>query len=203
MQCVTVDTGGIQGYVFGSNRLQENIGASHLVAQATCDWVVETLRTAGTTSNVTATGVLDDHQCIEQGGIDAELIYAGGGNALVMFRNPTQAERFTRELSTMALARAPGLQLHIVVGKPFDWGINSLKQAHENLAIELAEQKQAPELSAPLLGLGVTRPCQSTGLPATGQANVAGEHYPAHASIHAKLAAAGSSEWNRQSAAEQ
>ena len=37
---VTVlDTTGIQPYIFGSNRLRENIGASYLVSEATDDWV--------------------------------------------------------------------------------------------------------------------------------------------------------------------
>lgn len=32
---VIVDTTGIQSYIFGSNRLRENVGASYLVHQAT------------------------------------------------------------------------------------------------------------------------------------------------------------------------
>lgn len=32
---VIVDTTGIQSYIFGSNRLRENVGASFLVHQAT------------------------------------------------------------------------------------------------------------------------------------------------------------------------
>lgn len=39
-----IDTTGIQPYIFGSNRLRENIGASYLVAQATNYWVKQVLR---------------------------------------------------------------------------------------------------------------------------------------------------------------
>ena len=43
---VTVlDTTGIQPYIFGSNRLRENIGASYLVSQATDNWAREALNT--------------------------------------------------------------------------------------------------------------------------------------------------------------
>lgn len=38
MQLLILDTSQIQPYVFGSNRLRENIGASYLVAQATGQW---------------------------------------------------------------------------------------------------------------------------------------------------------------------
>ena len=38
---VVVDTTGIQRYIFGSNRLRENVGASHLVYQATEGWLLD------------------------------------------------------------------------------------------------------------------------------------------------------------------
>ena len=42
---VTVlDTTGIQPYIFSSNRLRENVGASFLVSQATDEWVKEVLK---------------------------------------------------------------------------------------------------------------------------------------------------------------
>jgi hypothetical protein len=40
MQLVIVDTAQIQTYIFGSNRLRENIGASHLVAEAAEGWAL-------------------------------------------------------------------------------------------------------------------------------------------------------------------
>jgi hypothetical protein len=42
---VTVlDTTGIQPYIFGSNRLRENVGASYLVSQTKDEWVKEVLK---------------------------------------------------------------------------------------------------------------------------------------------------------------
>ena len=40
---VYIDTVSIQEYIFGSNDLKQNIGASELVAQATRDWVFDVL----------------------------------------------------------------------------------------------------------------------------------------------------------------
>jgi len=89
---VTVlDTTGIQPYIFGSNRLRENIGASYLVSQATDNWARNAL------------GMLKDqihqevyafdpekHQPdakphIEDDELAAELVYAGGGNTVLLF----------------------------------------------------------------------------------------------------------------------
>ena len=38
-----VDTTGIQDYIFGTNQLKQNVGASYLVDCATRKWVVESL----------------------------------------------------------------------------------------------------------------------------------------------------------------
>ena len=45
MDCTltVLDTAGIQSYIFNSNELRENIGASHLVYQATTYWVLKVL----------------------------------------------------------------------------------------------------------------------------------------------------------------
>jgi hypothetical protein len=43
MHLVVVDTAQIQPYIFGSNRLRENIGASHLVAESTEAWALARL----------------------------------------------------------------------------------------------------------------------------------------------------------------
>jgi len=45
-----LDTVGIQNYVFGSNVLRENIGASELVRRATRLWPFEEVRKAGKTN---------------------------------------------------------------------------------------------------------------------------------------------------------
>ncbi|MGH9892531.1 MAG: Cas10/Cmr2 second palm domain-containing protein, partial [bacterium] len=194
MDLVLVDTSGIQPYIFDSNRLQENIGASHLVAQATGEWVWETVREVTPLCNVQIDGAVDESTCIEHGKIEAEVIYTGGGNALVAFRGDGLAARFERSLSERALVEAPGLRLHVAM-KTFDWNADRLKEIQAQLAVDLARDKRRAELSSPLLGLAVSRLCHSTGLPAAGAVKLAAgdEPYPAHASIHAKLAVAGSS----------
>jgi len=191
MYLVIVDTTQIQPYIFGSNRLRENIGASHLVAQATEQWAFEALPHPHNV-NVGPKGKLDEAQQIEVTlpQLAAEVIYAGGGNVIVLFRDEPQAKAFTQKLSRKVLTDAPGLQL-VIARQPFEWS----EPLYEKVKLTfqtLAEKKRARAHSVPLLGLGVTAMCESTGLPAIGVTQKIGddEGYPASAEIHAKLAVA-------------
>jgi hypothetical protein len=160
-----IDTTGIQSYVFSSNRLRENIGASHLVSAATGEWVEETLEQLG---------ILKDRQtkAIESSNCNAELIYSGGGNALIIFKSKQMAIEFTEILSRKVLLEAPGLNL-LVAHQEFDWnGQKKLYQVVQDLVTNKIErQKQERIVSVPLLGLGVTATCNSTLLPATDRSD--------------------------------
>jgi CRISPR RNA silencing complex Cmr2 subunit-like protein len=194
MQLLIVDTTGIQPYIFGSNRLRENLGASHLVAQATEDWALEILRMMfGARCNVQADNALDKTMNIESpaNGLESEVVYAGGGNIVILFRdsdNQDKAKEFTGRLSRQALTDAPSLQL-VIAKEPFDWSNDSLFEKVKATFRRLAELKRTRALSAPLLGLGVSVKCQSTGLSASEVTQPIGNNsgYPASAEIHAKL----------------
>ncbi|MCV5918524.1 hypothetical protein OFN60_34390, partial [Escherichia coli] len=82
---------------------------------------------------------------------------------------------------------APNLQL-VIVHNSFDWS-QSLAEKVKDTFKKLAEEKRARTLSAPLLGLGGTVMCQSTGLPAVGMAPEMGDDpaRPVSAEILAKL----------------
>jgi hypothetical protein len=170
---VVLDTTGIQGYVFGSNRLRENVGASHLVHLATEGWLLEDPAAFLPARHNIADGTRGDVARIEKGELDAELIYAGGGNTVLLFSRREDARRFTRELSRRLLCAAPGLEA-VTVSEPFEWD-GSLAKTMDRAMKKLAVRKADREWSHPLLGLGVTAACQSTGLPATDTVTEPGE----------------------------
>jgi hypothetical protein len=166
-----LDTTGIQPYIFGSNKLRENIGASHLVKQATDDWAKEALETLAQNhgkiiyfpdlDNVSA----DQKPHIEDGELIAELIYAGGGNTVLLFSELHYAKEFTQILSKRILKDAHGINLIAVHRENFDWHTESLYEAIEYLMKNDLDQKKQEQIpSSPLLGLGVTADCKSTRL---------------------------------------
>jgi len=176
---VLVDTTGIQSYIFGSNRLRENVGASHLVYMATEGWLREDPdRLLGTTkhnlsksphSNPHDTQNNDEQLRIIDDNLDAELLYAGGGNTVLLFRNEgeeTLAKKFTHNLSRKLIEEAPRLEV-AAVRQPVDLQQGSLALAFKEGFRKLKKKKAERERSQELLGLGVTAACQSTGLVAS------------------------------------
>jgi hypothetical protein len=167
MWLVVVDTMQIQTYIFGSNRLRENVGASYLVDAATRDWALEAVKVAAPGKNNIGPGNdLRDGAWIENG-LDAEVLYSGGGNFVALFSDIDKVKAFNFNLSRRALQEAPGLQL-VIAQKEMTWREHVLRDKLDEVFRTLAVQKRNHTWSAPLLGLGVTASCSSTGLPATG-----------------------------------
>lgn len=163
---VLVDTSGIQSYIFGSNRLRENVGASHLVYLATQGWILEEPDVFLPIPHNVRDSSVEPSVAIERslpgGEVAAEVVHAGGGNLSVIFRTEQAARMFSRALSTKLLTMAPGLDAVLVI-EPFSWE-SSLAAAMERAHRQLALKKASREWSQPLLGLGVTASCRSTGL---------------------------------------
>ncbi|NEP56070.1 MAG: hypothetical protein F6K31_03465 [Symploca sp. SIO2G7] len=168
---VTVlDTTGIQPYIFGSNRLRENIGASYLVSQATDNWARNALNTLKENINKEVYAFNAQHNqpevkpYIEDGELAAELVYAGGGNTVLLFSQKQYAIQFTQILSKRILEEAPGINL-VAVHQEFDWDNQSLYDVVQDLMKnDLDAKKRSRIPSAPLLGLSVTANCRSTQL---------------------------------------
>lgn len=164
VELLIIDTTQIQSYVFGSNRLRENLCASYLVSKATRDWVADVLPYAIDVDK------LKEQPPIERGERSAEIIYMGGGNAFILFSNPQTRRDFIRNYSRKLLEYAPNLQVAFACSAPFDWNDwtnHPLPDVIETVSEQLKIEKRQRLRSQPLLGLGVTVACQSTGLPAT------------------------------------
>ncbi|MBD2483315.1 hypothetical protein [Planktothrix sp. FACHB-1365] len=175
-----IDTTGIQPYIFGSNRLRENIGASYLIAEATKQWVEQALIKLGKPFYFPDPELSEQRQephpepdakpYIEEGNLASEVIYAGGGNAVLLFASHDDAVDFTKILSSRILKKAPGLNL-VVAHKRFDFDDQErpLRQVIDDLMKDELESKKRQRIpSVPLLGLGVTADCNSTRLVAIG-----------------------------------
>ncbi len=185
---VILDTPGIQRYIFGSNRLRENIGASHLVHLASTRWPLEILSRWGKGSNVTKrTLKLNDSLRIEEGTIGAEVLYVGGGNVVALFRDEEEAKTFLRKWSEKVIAEAPGLT-PIAIYTPYTWGEN-LSHAIDRAKKALKQARQSTPPFTPLLGMGVTVEGSSTGKPAVVRSKKYGDprDRPVSAEVAAKL----------------
>lgn len=165
-----IEASGIQDYVFGSNELAQNIGASELVTQATTDWLFdEPGGLMPRPHNVTkqqdaaARWHLGDQSLAR--GLAAEVVYAGGGNALILFASEEEAKKVVYGLTYRVLRDAPGLRLE-TAWRSFAKG--KLAETVATLRDQISQQKRSPQRSAPLLGVSVTAACDFTSAPAAG-----------------------------------
>lgn len=162
-----IEATGIQDYIFGSNQLAQNIGASELVTQATTDWVYQELPQP---HNVEQDPTHPDGWCITDralvaNSLAAEVVYAGGGNAMLLFGDDDRADAFARRLTRRILVGSPGPQV-VLKRQSFDPEEQALAKLHQGLRKDLARRKLNRSRSAPLMGLGVTAACIYTGGPA-------------------------------------
>ncbi|MEH2093427.1 MAG: hypothetical protein V7K96_08535, partial [Nostoc sp.] len=163
-----IDTTGIQKYIFGSNRLRENIGGSYLVQVATSEWVKEyllDLREIGEVYIFDQKTEDFEPRITTNSEIIGELVYVGGGNTVLLFRTEEYAKEFTKKLTRKILHEAPGLNI-VIAHQVFDWDKDLLQEVIDKKLIrgKLENEKRKPRPSIPLLGMGVTANCNSTGL---------------------------------------
>jgi hypothetical protein len=157
------DVTGIQDYIFQSNELKENIGASTLVAKMTSDFLYQALETTiGTTLAIISDWKDQEFQMIHDQQLLAEVIYSGGGNALVAYRNPEIAAKVNKKLSKIILEKVGSIPLVFITkeveGKDFH-------QDRKKLLKELKEKKNSIGKSTPLLGVSITALDTKTNYP--------------------------------------
>jgi hypothetical protein len=192
---VTVlDTAGIQPFIFASNVLRENVGASEIVHRATRLWAFEELK-----KELSARGIPNNHNIDTDkshkdkvcdmytgafevdsgpGKHGAEVLYAGGGNTIILFQGDVSpegedasrrlAQAFVYRLSARMLQEAPGLNLYAAHSQ-YTWeDTKALPTVVDDTIKELGRVKGRDLGSQPALGWPVTVACTSTGLPANG-----------------------------------
>lgn len=181
-----IDTTGIQEYIFGSNKLKENIGASHLLVQVSEGWLHAALeQTAPGAHNFSPDGTIARKPLKKNGQQQIEIIYSGGGNIVFLSQNEDTAKNVVRALSRVLLQQAPGLEIsaaHCVLKSKE--AIGGKSGAYNALLQKLSTAKQQRRRSVPQLGLSVTLACRATGLPAV---DFDGEGRAVSAEICAKL----------------
>lgn len=136
------DTTSIQTYIFLSNRLRDNRGASLLVGDCFRKLLPEAIRAAGAVKH--------------------EQIYEGGGNALLHFENEEDYRRVNTEFSKLLLTRMPGL--HVVTECMEE--TDSFGKDVDHLFKKLQLKKMRPQGLKDIPCLSVTRECSYTGKPA-------------------------------------
>ncbi len=131
-----------QYYIFKSNKLKENIGASEIIRFVTEELAIRL--------------------CRENNGL---LINAGGGQTIFYFNNESDSINFSKDLSLALLKNYPSLEFfisHTDYDPDKDSVIKKIKELFDGLEAKKAKREQYSYI----IDFGVTQECDSTRLPA-------------------------------------
>lgn len=162
---VLLDATGIQQYVFGSNDLKGNLGASYMVENIFED-ILENSLDKLQIKNVGMNEWCKNPQSINIGKpeIEMEIGYIGGGNALLLFKERSKAIAFTRAWTKQLLIASPGLRTSVAIKDDFETDNyqNEIKLLHK----KLKENKFTFQPQVILPRHGITAECSHTGFSA-------------------------------------
>lgn len=156
------DVRGIQAFIFSSTKLKENIGASTAVQKVVDSFLKESIHIA--CSNAVTGWEKYPEIKIKGQELDAEIVYIGGGNAMVIFKDEIIYNKVNRQLSKKILEETGG-EIK-VASAGVESNLSDFKNDRKILVKKLRENKLQAIHSSPLLGIAITREGETDGLPA-------------------------------------
>ncbi len=176
MYLVLIETSGNQNYIFSTNKLKENIGASELTYCVGTKWVLKAVGKVTETQALTAwkngqnlrKKLLNTslNPPIEQPDARVEVIVAASGKSLLLTKTEEDAKAIIQQVTHQALIEAPGLEI-CGVFKKFDWEKDSLGEINRKVHLKYEEVRaKKPSTNLRFLRLPVIDQCATSGLPA-------------------------------------
>ena len=142
-----------QSYIFKSNRLRENIGASEIIAYTT--------------------EVLPQELCTKYNG---RHISSGGGSSIFYFESKDKALSFAKAYSFKILNRFPSLEFFLA-SLDYDTDTDIIIDKMQELYKKLGKKKAKRDIYSYIIDYGVTEKCSSTRLPAIYKEEISGNFY--------------------------
>lgn len=178
---VLLETSGNQNYIFSTNKLKENIGASELTFRVGTQFVIDAVRKirgdAEThQSDFSSTDKIRDwllnpqtNPRIEDQSTETaiEVIIATSGKALLLVKQHKHGQAIIRAVTHRALKEAAGIDICGVISEQFSWKTYQIgkmnRQVHERFEA-VRSRRPSPELR--FARLPIMDECATSGLPA-------------------------------------
>lgn len=132
------DITGIQPYIFASNRLKQNIGGSIIVGTMVTKHFVDVLKQEG--KDEVKVDWEKDPTIFSDTKIKAEVVYIGGGNALVIYRDFALYHKVNRAFATKVLTESATLMM-ATEAIIFSAQASNYYELYQQLMQKLAETK--------------------------------------------------------------
>lgn len=202
MNIVLIETSGNQRYIFATNKLRENVGASELTYRVGTRFVLEAVETETTRviyedndldGRKMRANLLDPRRNPPVGnGNKVEVITATSGKALLLVEGRTTGERIVRAVTSRALRLMPGLTVHGAISEDFSDDLEDVHKAIGEVHRKLERVRyEMPSNEQRFLRLPFIAPCATSGLPAREAQffKLEGRYYNRSAVTIAKLSA--------------
>ncbi len=160
---VLLDTVSIQRYVFSTNNLKENIGASHIVEDiydSHLKAVIKEMFLSIDDDLFDSWEKSPDTIVISSPSVPFEIGYIGGGNAFLLFKDEAKAKEFVNKWTMRLLVHCPGLTPASAIAK-IDF--NDFSSSLKALFKKLAENKSSFIPETVIRRHGITAECPRTG----------------------------------------
>jgi len=147
------DVTGIQDYIFASNKLKENVGASIIVQKLFEEYLVESIKKTDKT-------IETDWQNLKElkiltKDIDVEILYIGGGNAWIAFRNKNIMIEVNKIFSQEVIEKTNG-QIGVAVAY-LETNFSDYDSDKKEFFKKLKTKKNSMSIQNPMMGIGITR----------------------------------------------
>jgi hypothetical protein len=177
MYLVLIETSGNQAFIFSTNKLRENVGASESTYRACSQWVLDAVQTItgkklwNDDSDVIRTNLLNSelNPPIETNAHHlVEVIIAASGKAMLLTRDLSHAKQVIATVTLRALKEAPGLAICGAI-EEFDWQDNQKlpaisRRLHKKFEVV---RSLCPSPDLRFLRLPIVEDCRTSGLPAS------------------------------------
>ncbi len=151
---VLIDSVSIQKYVFGSNKLKENLGASYLVQEIYSSLLSKAV------SGIFPDLKFDINDWKDIQNQPFEVGYIGGGNALLFFKEENKAKEFIKEWTKLLLLETPGIKTAVAYK---EFVLEKFKDSLQELFKLLRNNKAKYIPQTVLPRHGITAECSRSG----------------------------------------
>lgn len=176
---VIIETSSNQDYIFSTNKLRENIGASELTYRSGTQWVLEAIAAPAAqrgfevwTNSTRLRQLLRDPERnppIESSSQAVEILTAASGKALFLTKTEAVAQSVIQKVTRRAIIEAPGLTIAGSYKKVGAWGnsgalAKAVQEVHQTFE---TNRSHFPSPENRFLRLPIVAECASSGLPAS------------------------------------
>ncbi len=155
------DVRGIQKYIYSTSKLKDAMGASQLVENIMTDALGKACEKSGVKDAVLAWDNEKEVFTYNKEKHDVEVLYIGGGNAYVIFRDKELCKEINKYMSRYIIEHTYSLQLAVACVDVTD----DYKKDYDNIFKEMNKVKSNMTDSRPLGALPVMETELKTGLP--------------------------------------